>query len=89
MLCFNSFVVYSKIRPHGEEEEIASLNETRFIFLIYFLRKSLQHQSILNDMEEQKSLAESRLLEIEKLQEKYQECLKEAQQMKMDVSRKL
>ncbi|XP_071848994.1 E3 ubiquitin-protein ligase BRE1B-like [Apostichopus japonicus] len=46
---------------------------------------STQHQSILNDMEEQKSLAESRLLEIEKLQEKYQECLKEAQQMKMDL----
>lgn len=46
---------------------------------------SKQHKSILNDMEEQKSLAESRLLELETLQEKYQETLKEAEQMKMNL----
>lgn len=46
---------------------------------------SKQLQSIVNDLEENKDLATSRLDDLDKLQEKYQEIVKELEQSKMNI----
>lgn len=51
-----------------------------------FIHVVLQLQSIVNDLEENKDLASSRLNDLEKLQEKYQDVVKELEQSKMNVS---
>ena len=46
----------------------------------------LQLQSIVNDLEENKELAASRMEDLEKLQEKHQDVIKELEQCKLNVS---
>ncbi|XP_041456820.1 E3 ubiquitin-protein ligase BRE1A-like [Lytechinus variegatus] len=46
---------------------------------------SKQLQSIVNDLEENKDLASSRLNDLEKLQEKYQDVVKDLEQSKMNI----
>ncbi|XP_038059012.1 E3 ubiquitin-protein ligase BRE1B-like isoform X2 [Patiria miniata] len=48
---------------------------------------SKQLQTLVNELEEHKELANGRLVELERLQEKYQEVVKESEQTKMDLQR--
>ena len=45
-----------------------------------------QFDEIAHEAEEQKEMAVNRLSELEKLQRDYQECLRECEQLRLDVS---
>ena len=46
----------------------------------------LQYTQVNEELEEQKELAATRLVELEKLQREHEEAIKEKEQLRMDVS---